>query len=384
MMEFTYDVGVPCIGARISCIFEKYIKETYNVVVVTKSIGTLSGAKEKNIPKIIRASSPSSVLREILNFRPDILIIHQYFGTPFELLIQVVAKLFGIRTIVGMDLADEHAPTFKVKSPSRLFRDVVLFVLMTIQLSLADKVFCRTKNEVNLVSKLPVSIDKFEVIPVPLPSNFKIGTSKKKKSIILAVSGWWSDRKNLHTALQVFSEVLKHVKCKFVVVGEFYKGRYKIIDEETGEYTKKYESGEEYKERIIKLIEKLRIGPYVKFVGRKIGTELQNLYRKAMIYYMPSKSEAAGSVWIEAMASGTPIVAMPKAAVKYIVKDGVVGFLRDSPEEQKRAILRLFTDHKLYKKMQKNCLEEAEKYLEENVAKEWEKVILELPIKGSN
>jgi len=75
------------------------------------------------------------------------------------------------------------------------------------------------------------------------------------------------------------------------------------------------------------------------------------------------------------MASGTPIVAMKNSAVQYVVKDGVTGFLRNDEEGQKEAILRLLTDEKLYKEMQKNCLKEAEKYKWENVIKKWESLI---------
>lgn len=377
MVEFTYDVGVPCVGARIACIFEKHIKGTRNLVLVTKEIGQISKVKVP-IPSIIKTSH-FSVFREIVRFRPDVLIIHQYFGSPFGLFILAMAKLLGIRTIVGLDLSDEHAPQFKNRTPSQLFKNVFLYISMLTQLLLMDKAFCRTENEIDLLSNMPVSKDKFVVIPVPLLPDFEIGTSKKG-NYILAVSGWWSDRKNLHTALRVFSEVIKHEKCKFIVVGEFHRGRYKIIEEKTGRYINKYESGEEYKQKIMALVRELKIDPYVKFIGAKVGEELRELYRKALIYYMPSKSEAAGSVWIEAMASGTPIVAMPSAAVKYMVRDGIVGFLRKSPVYQKKVILKLFTDKKLYRKMQKNCLKEAEKHTEGNVAKKWRKIILKFKL----
>lgn len=378
MAEFTYDIGVPTTGGRIACIFKRFLKDTNNVVIIIKQELPLKKVLEEDIPPIIRAPNLFSIFRELCRFKPDILIIHQYFGTPFQMFLQIIAKLMQIKMIIGPDLADEHAPQFKSRSISRLFKDTLLFVSMSLQMSLADKIYCQTNNEVDLLLRMPVSMQKLVTIPVPLPHGFKIGKSRKKDNYILAVSGWWSDRKNLHTALQVFSEVIKHRRCYFLVVGEFHKGKYKIIDEKTGLYTDKYETGEEYKSKIMKLINRLKLKPYVKFLGNvESQEELKNLYRKALIYYMPSKSEGFGSAFVEAMASGTPSVAMPKAAVRYIIKDGITGFLREPPESQKAAILELLTNKKLYRRMQKNCLAEAKSYTEESVGRKWKKLLTE-------
>ena len=90
---------------------------------------------------------------------------------------------------------------------------------------------------------------------------------------------------------------------------------------------------------------------------------------------MPSKLETFGVVFVEAMASGTPIVAMKNSAVQYVVKDGITGFLRNTEDGQKEAILRLLNDEELYRKMQENCLKEASKYCWSNIIEEWERVI---------
>lgn len=49
--------------------------------------------------------------------------------------------------------------------------------------------------------------------------------------------------------------------------------------------------------------------PAVEFVGTKIGAELASYYASAEVFVFPSKTDTFGLVLIEALASGTPVVA---------------------------------------------------------------------------
>ena len=311
----------------------------------------------RNIRKIIK--------NIIKNRRNCILVIFNYFGSPFVLPLLIISKVFGVKTVIVTDFTEIGLPRLR-KSPLKALKELARYILLYLQLLLVDAPVCYTKYEIDVLSRIKPSRDKYRVIPIG--NNIEIGTSEKE-NYILTVSRWWSDRKNLHTILKVFSEVIKEVDCKLVVVGKFTTGRYYILDED------RWERGDEYKQKVTKLLKELDLEKYVEFVGVKIGKELQELYRKARIFYLPSKNETFGIVYVEAMASGTPIVAMKNSAVQYVVKDGVTGFLRNDEEGQKEAILRLLTDEKLYKEMQENCLKEAEKYRWENVIKKWERLI---------
>jgi glycosyltransferase involved in cell wall biosynthesis len=60
----------------------------------------------------------------------------------------------------------------------------------------------------------------------------------------------------------------------------------------------------------------------------------QELLAKARCLIMPIRwSEPFGMVMIEAMATGTPVVALRRGAVPELVSDGVTGFICDEPEE---------------------------------------------------
>jgi len=300
--------------------------------------------------------SKTRIFLDIIKERHDVIIIFHFFGSPFITPLLLLSKILGIKTIVVTDFTETGLPRIH-KSPLKTLKDFLRYILFSSQLFLVDTPVCFTEYERNTLLKILSPRNKFRIIPIG--NDFEIGTSNKGR-FILTVSRWWSDRKNLHTILKVLSNILR-------------KMNYKLVPDDN-----RWESGEEYKQKVMRLIEELNLEDYVEFVGVKLGKDLQELYRKAKIFYLPSKNETFGMVYVEAMASGTPIVAMKNSAVQYVVKDGVTGFLRNDEEGQKEAILRLLTDEKLYKEMQENCLKEAEKYRWENVIKKWERLIKEL------
>jgi len=343
-----------------------HLTKRYQCLIITRNNNVLFTEFESTAHR-----SVLDILRCIAKFKPEILLVLHHFGSPSTLLFILASKFLRAKSIIITDFTETGLPKIH-KSPLKTIRDFLRYALFSSQLILVDVPVCFTKYEVETLSRIVPVKTKCKIIPIG--NNFDIGTSIKE-NYILTVSRWWSDRKNLHIILRVFSEVVKEEECRLIVVGKFLEGSYYIPDEG------RWETGEKYKRKIMKLVEELNLNDYVEFVGVKMEKELQELFRKAKIFYLPSKNETFGMVYVEAMASGTPIVAMKNSAVQYVVKDGVTGFLRNTEEGQKEAILKLLADKELYKEMQKNCLKEAERYRWENVIKEWERLIKEL-IKG--
>jgi glycosyltransferase involved in cell wall biosynthesis len=82
--------------------------------------------------------------------------------------------------------------------------------------------------------------------------------------------------------------------------------------------------------------------PGVRYVGERGGEEKKALYRQARALLMPIRwAEPFGLVMVEAMASGTPVIAFPEGAAAEIVLDGENGFLVDDEDEMAAAIGRL-------------------------------------------
>jgi phosphatidylinositol alpha-mannosyltransferase len=70
----------------------------------------------------------------------------------------------------------------------------------------------------------------------------------------------------------------------------------------------------------------------VEYFGGVSTTELARLYQRAWVYASPSAYEGFGLPYLEAMASGTPVVATPNPGSREVLDDGRFGILADVPE----------------------------------------------------
>jgi len=82
-----------------------------------------------------------------------------------------------------------------------------------------------------------------------------------------------------------------------------------------------------------------RLGNDAEFIGEADMAAKQELYSTAHCLVFPiCWDEPFGLVMIEAMACGTPVVALRRGSVPEVVLDGVTGFVRDDPADLPAAI----------------------------------------------
>ena len=112
------------------------------------------------------------------------------------------------------------------------------------------------------------------------------------------------------------------------------------------------------------LVQKLRLGDNVKFIGT-IGLERGiSLLKGAKLTVVPSLSEAGGLVNVEAQAAGCPVVATRVGGIPEYVQDGISGLLcrpNDVPDLAKKIML-LLGDKELRGKMIEGGLAHARKF----------------------
>jgi hypothetical protein len=65
----------------------------------------------------------------------------------------------------------------------------------------------------------------------------------------------------------------------------------------------------------------------VRWIRTPSDEELEQLYRRAWVFCLPSKYEGFGLPYVEAMARGLPVVATPNPGSRYLTRDGLDGML---------------------------------------------------------
>ena len=111
---------------------------------------------------------------------------------------------------------------------------------------------------------------------------------------------------------------------------------------------------------LINLIKKLHLETKVFLVGH--SSLVQNYYGAADLFVFSSVTETQGLVIVEAMAAGTPVVAVDSPGVRDVV-NGKNGFMvQHSIREFSEKVIRVLDDSKLRKKMSENAKKTASEY----------------------
>jgi glycosyltransferase involved in cell wall biosynthesis len=89
-------------------------------------------------------------------------------------------------------------------------------------------------------------------------------------------------------------------------------------------------------------VQPLLEGHQVELLGQLAGKEKDDFLRNAAALLFPIRwPEPFGLVMVEAMACGTPVLALREGSVPEVVQDGVTGFIRDSEDELVDALKRI-------------------------------------------
>jgi glycosyltransferase involved in cell wall biosynthesis len=92
--------------------------------------------------------------------------------------------------------------------------------------------------------------------------------------------------------------------------------------------------------RLKALAASLQIADRVSFAGRRSRREVAEAMRQCTIFALPSKYEGLGCVYLEAMATGKPVIGCRGQGIAEIVQQGSNGFLV-GPDNEKELTLAL-------------------------------------------
>jgi len=204
-----------------------------------------------------------------------------------------------------------------------------------------------------------------EVIPSPLQDRFlparKTNWNKNRmgKFKLLLVSRLVKE-KNIPFVLDIFfrlhlgleKEVGKNPKKPKAKTGEPEKFVLTIVG-----YGEQEKFLREYAYKKLKLS-----SDQIKFIIKPPQDVLLKLYREADLFLFPSTSDTQGLVLAEAMAGGTPVVAVDGPGQRDIVKNGVNGFIVDSQQQMVQIIKQIAADHDLLEALKDGALKTATRY----------------------
>jgi phosphatidylinositol alpha-mannosyltransferase len=111
-------------------------------------------------------------------------------------------------------------------------------------------------------------------------------------------------------------------------------------------------------------------GDGVRWFGRIPTDELTDLFRRAWVFCLPSTYEGFGVPYIEAMASGTPVVATPNVGAREVLQEGKSGLVVKD-EELAATLVRVLTDADLRQKLRTAGLARAQDFSWERVCDQY-------------
>ncbi len=313
--------------------------------------------------KITSYSLSLSFLRIISKIDADVIHLHGYlsFQTDFGALIGFLRKIPVILTPHGSLLGYEYLyDSSTSKLPYRI-HDVLTLKLPT---KISKKIIATSQAEFKDCKKFGIPENKIKLIPLSFnPPNISKDKQKSTKKIRLLFVGRIVPLKNLDVLLKAVKIVKKDIpEIEFTIVGEEISGR---LHGDAG-----------YKQKLLVLVNELKIKENVKFVGWKTGKELWDIYQNSDLFLFASTYENFGLPLLEAAYFRLPLVSTDVGVAKDLIdvnKGGNIISKLDANEFAENIITLLKNDLK-HEESSKFVFDESKNFLIKSIAKKYEEI----------
>lgn len=188
----------------------------------------------------------------------------------------------------------------------------------------------------------------------------------KTKDKILVYVGRVAEEKNIDEIINLFKKGLNELKdIKLLIVG-----------------------GGPYLSQLKELVSRYGIEDIVKFTGMVDSDQVYKYYKMGIAFVTASQSETQGLTYIEALASGCPVICKWDPCIKNLIVNGVTGFAYTDTSEFVKAVESLKSNEILRRKIISNAKQKSCEYSTENFGKSvmdiYNKVLLGRNVKKRN
>ena len=195
------------------------------------------------------------------------------------------------------------------------------------------------------------------VIPNLIPiNNFSIKENNKEEEFTFFSLAFLEGEKGMDTLIEAFNRGFKNTKTKLIIGGEGSQ-----------------------KEELIKLTESLGINNKVEFLGALTREAVSYNMRECDAFVLASRYETFGVVYIEALASGKPVIGtFNGGADDIITKENGILVNIDNVEELSKGMIQVRENIKKYNsiKIRENCIDiYSEKKITQKIIKVYEEII---------
>jgi phosphatidylinositol alpha-1,6-mannosyltransferase len=314
LLTFDFPPQVGGVQQYLFEIAQRLEAHGYKVLVLTSSLGPLPDhTRFERI--LLPTTAPCSYVRQVRRLRPDRVVVGHAHP---RLLLAAALAAWGRYGVIS------HGNDF-LCAQDRWHRPVFNWLLRHSRPLIVNSQAnaCRLDN---LGVAGPVVVH-----PGTEPSRFTPNTFSAHARTILLTVGRLVRRKGFDTVLQVLPSLR----------AEFPDLRYRIVGDGPD------------RGFLEQMARDLNLSDTVEFSGRVSDDALPDIYRRSDIFVMPAREETGsasiegfGIVYLEASASGLPVVAARSGGAVEAVRDGETGFLvpPDDPEALTRVLRELVLD----------------------------------------
>lgn len=202
--------------------------------------------------------------------------------------------------------------------------------------------------------------EKLSIVPLGVDTEYfrpDISTSQVNEryglegKIVILFVGRISPVKGVHVLLKAYRLLLEKGMrdLKLVIAGPY-----------SGTFTK--DTVAHYARNVLEYARRNLPPESYTFTGAIDKEILRQLYTRADIFVLPSYAEAFGTVLLEAMASGTPVIGSRAGGVVDVIEHGINGFLfnRGDPLDLAEKLYLILSDRDLHEKLGRNARRIAE------------------------